>query len=63
MAKFACGLASIFTKVFLPFSQKQDSAWDSHRKVRAEISEESDEESDNVRQFKSPSDRFTRIIS
>lgn len=63
MAKFALGLASIFSKVFFPFSQKQDSAWDSYRKVRNEISEESDELGDNVRSFKSPSDRFTRLIS
>ncbi len=63
MAKFALGLLSIFTKVFFPFSQKQDSAWDSYRKVRNEISEESDERGDNVRPFKSPSDRFTRLIS
>ncbi len=63
MAKFALGLASIFTKVLFPFSQKQDSAWDSYRKVRSEISEESDERGDNVRPFKSPSDRFTRLIS
>lgn len=63
MAKFALGLASIFSKVLFPFSQKQDSAWDSYRKVRSEICEESDELDDNVRPFKSPSDRFTRLIS
>jgi len=63
MAKFAFGLASIFTKVFFPFSQKQDSAWDSYRSARSVIEEESDEASDNVRAFKSPSDRFTRLIS
>lgn len=63
MAKFAFGLASIFTKVLFPFSHRQDSAWDSYRQVRAEICEESDEQGDNVRPFKSPNDRFTRLIS
>lgn len=63
MAKFALGLASVFTKVLFPFSQKQDSAWDSYRRARIEVEEESEEQTENVRPFKSPSDRFTRLIS
>lgn len=63
MAKFALGLASVFTKVLFPFSQKQDSAWDSYRQARIESQEESEEQTGNVRTFKSPSDRYTRLIS
>lgn len=63
MAKFALGLASVFTKVLFPFSQKQDSAWDSYRQARIEAKVDSEEQTDNVRTLKSPSDRFTRLIS
>lgn len=63
MAKFALGLASVFTKVLFPFSQKQDSAWDSYRRARLESKEEPEELTGNARTFKTPSDRFTRLIS
>lgn len=61
MAKLALGLASIFTKIFFPFSQKQDSAWDSYRKARMEVSEV-DEPIDGAKSFSYPNDRFTRLI-
>lgn len=61
MAKLALGLASIFTKIFFPFSQKQDSAWDSYRRARMEVIEV-DEPADGAKSFSYPNDRFTRLI-
>lgn len=62
MAKLANGLASIFTKIFFPFSQKQDSAWDSYRQARTEAVVETEEDTDAARSFMYPNDRFTRLI-
>ncbi len=62
MAKLARGFVSIFSKIFFPFSQKQDSAWDSYRRARIEAEQEVDEPTENTREFNYPSDRFTRLI-
>ncbi len=62
MSKLAQSFASIFSKIFFPFSQKQDSAWDSYRRARIEAEQEVEEPTENTREFSYPNDRFTRLI-